>query len=94
MASEFPVIGHWYRRPDGRMFEIVAIDDSDGTLEIQHFDGTVGEIDLEIWPDLVLEPIEPPEDVSGSLDMDPDDTESEGDGRGRQDWLESLDYAD
>ncbi|MEJ2604396.1 MAG: hypothetical protein P8172_14105 [Gammaproteobacteria bacterium] len=94
MASEFPVIGHWYRRPNGGMFEIVAIDESDGTLEIQHFDGTVGEIDLETWPDLILESIDPPEDVSGSLDMDPEESESEGDGRGRQDWLGNLDFVE
>ncbi|HZX22974.1 MAG TPA: DUF6763 family protein [Woeseiaceae bacterium] len=94
MATEFPAIGHWYRRPNGRLFEIVAIDDADGTLEIQYFDGTLGEIDLETWPDLILEPVDPPEDTSGSLDMDFDDDESEGDANGRRDWLESLDYVD
>ncbi len=94
MATEFPAIGHWYRRPNGRLFEIVAIDDADGTLEIQYFDGTLGEIDLETWPDLVLEPVDPPEDTSGSLDMDFDDDESEGEGNGRRDWLENLDYVD
>jgi len=85
MATEFPAIGHWYRRPNGRLFEIVAIDDVDSTLEIQYFDGTLGEIDLETWPDLILEPVDPPEDTSGSLDME---------GAGRRDWLESLDYVD
>lgn len=94
MAMEFPVIGHWYRRPNGRLFEIVAIDEADGTLEIQHFDGTLGEIDLEVWPELILEPVDPPEDVSGSLDMDPEDYESEPDGRHRPDWMASVDYAE
>lgn len=94
MATEFPAIGHWYRRPNGRLFEIVAIDEADGTLEIQYFDGTLGEIDVETWPDLVLEPVDPPEDTSGSLDMDFDDDESEGEARGRRDWLENLDYVD
>lgn len=95
MATEFPAIGHWYRRPNGKLFEIVAIDEVDGTLEIQHFDGTIGEIDLEVWPDLILEEVDPPEDVSGSLDMDADDFESNGDGRERAGWqdpLEGLDY--
>ncbi|WP_405225777.1 DUF6763 family protein [Lentisalinibacter sediminis] len=94
MATEFPAIGHWYRRPNGRLFEIVAIDDADGTLEIQYFDGTLGEIDLETWPDLILEPVDPPEDTSGSLDMDFDDDEPEGESGGRRDWLESLDYVE
>lgn len=94
MATEFPVIGHWYRRPNGRLFEIVAIDENDGTLEIQHFDGTLGEIDLEVWPELILEPVDPPEDTSGSLDMDPEDHESDHEGRGRRSWLESVDYTE
>lgn len=94
MASEFPAIGYWYRRPNGRLFEIVAIDEADGTLEIQYFDGTLGEIDVETWPDLVLEPVDPPEDTSGSLDMDFDDDESEGEAPARRDWLENLDYVD
>ncbi|NBC23954.1 MAG: hypothetical protein GVY21_10800 [Gammaproteobacteria bacterium] len=94
MATEFPAIGHWYRRPNGRLFEIVAIDEADGTLEIQYFDATLGEIDVETWPDLVLEPVDPPEDTSGSLDMDFDDEESEGEAPARRDWLENLDYVD
>lgn len=94
MATEFPAIGHWYRRPNGRLFEIVAIDEADGTLEIQYFDGTLGEIDMEVWPDLVLEPVDPPEDTSGSLDMDFDDDGSGGEGPGRRDWLGDLDYVE
>lgn len=94
MANEFPAIGHWYRRPNGRLFEIVAIDEADGTLEIQYFDGTLGEIDVETWPELVLEPVDPPEDASGSLDMDFDGDESDGEAPGRRDWLENLDYVD
>ena len=97
MPRESPVIGSWYRQPDGQLFEIVAIDEADATLEIQHFDGTLGEIDKEIWPELILEEIDPPEDVSGSLDMGAEDFESDEDGRmppGWQDPLEMLDYAE
>lgn len=55
------------------MFEVVAIDEDDATIEIQHYDGTVGEYDLEAWNDLVLTEAEPPEDWSGSLDMERED---------------------
>jgi hypothetical protein len=42
-----PVIGEWYRRPGGETFEVVAIDPDDRTIEIQYFDGTVEELELE-----------------------------------------------
>jgi hypothetical protein len=73
MAVAFPVIGKWFRRPNGSLFEVVAVDESDGTIEIQHFDGTIDEVELESWPELLLIEVSPPEDWSGSVDMDPDD---------------------
>ncbi|MGH8327740.1 MAG: DUF6763 family protein [Steroidobacteraceae bacterium] len=48
MASPRPIVGHWYRM-EGGLFEVVAIDDDDATVEIQYFDGTVEEMDLEDW---------------------------------------------
>ena len=27
MAVAFPVIGHWYRRSNGNLFEVVAVDE-------------------------------------------------------------------
>ncbi|MBT8098296.1 MAG: hypothetical protein KJO82_01030 [Gammaproteobacteria bacterium] len=73
MAVLFPVIGQWFRRPNGTLFEVVAIDESDGTIEIQQFDGTIDEIDFEAWHELLLVEVDPPEDWSGSVDMDPED---------------------
>jgi len=73
MAVRFPVIGNWFRRPNGALFEVVAVDEDDGTVEIQQFDGTIGEIEIENWPQLLLVEVSPPEDWSGSVDMDPDD---------------------
>ena len=32
MTSPSPVVGDWYRRPNGALFEIVAIDRDDGTM--------------------------------------------------------------
>lgn len=73
MAVLFPVIGHWFRRPNGTLFEVVAVDDDAGTIEIQQFDGTIDEIDFEAWPDMLLIEVDAPEDWSGSVDMDPED---------------------
>jgi hypothetical protein len=73
MTTKFPVIGHWFRRPNGTLFEVVAVDEEDGTIEIQQFDGTIGEVEIENWPQLLLVEVSAPEDWSGSVDMDPED---------------------
>ena len=73
MAVAYPVIGKWFRRPNGGLFEVVALDESDGTIEIQHFYGTIDEVELESWAELLLIEVSPPEDWSGAVDMDPDD---------------------
>ena len=69
----YPTIGKWFRRPDGTLFEVVAVDEDDDTIEIQMFDGTIDEVDAEAWRELLLVEIAAPEDWSGSVDMDPDD---------------------
>lgn len=98
MATEYePRIGDWYRTVTGDNFEIVALDADDGTLEIQYFDGTVEELDVDTWYDLNIDAIEPPEDWSGSLDIERDDygvdLESlNSDNRGNP--LDSLDRED
>lgn len=75
-----PGIGEWYRLNGGELFEVVAIDEDDGTIEIQYFDGTVEEMDVDDWnaqwDEGGLEAAEAPEDWSGSVDV-----ESERDGR-------------
>ena len=73
MAVAFPVIGTWYRRSNGTLFEVVAVDMDDQTVEVQYFDGTIDEFDFEHWPRLLIEPVGAPEDWSGSMDMDPED---------------------
>ena len=73
MAVAYPVIGRWFRRPNGNMFEVVAVDEDDHTIEIQHFDATIEEVDLESWSELFTVEVSAPEDWSGSVDMDPDD---------------------
>jgi hypothetical protein len=83
MATPQPAIGDWYRLSGGALFEVVALDDHDGTIEIQYFDGTVEEMDIEDWvtqwEDGALETAEAPEDWSGSVDVeDTDEGRSSG----------------
>jgi hypothetical protein len=69
-----PVVGHWYRHLDkGQKFEVVAVDEDRGTVEVQHFDGDVEEIDIDTWYQQEIELIEPPENWSGPVDSFEDD---------------------
>src|SRR5215475_12330417 len=74
MTAPHPGIGDWYRLNGGELFEVVAVDDDDGTIEIQYFDGTVEEMDVEDWDaqwdDGALEAAEAPEDWTGSVDVE------------------------
>jgi len=69
----YPIIGQWFSRPSGTLFEVVAIDDDDHTIEIQQLDGTINEVVEENPQDLLLTEVSAPEDWSGSVDMDPED---------------------
>jgi hypothetical protein len=77
MAVPQPNIGNWYRVSGSDLFEVVAVDDDDGTIDIQYFDGTVEEMDVEDWEaqweDGALEAAEAPEDWSGSVDVEPEE---------------------
>ncbi len=97
MAVAYPVIGLWYRSSNGTLFEVVAVDEDDATVELQLFDGTIDEVDLESWPNLLIEAVGAPEDWSGSVDMDPEDFLGEDNGElplGWHDPLEILDKRD
>src|SRR5262245_42723822 len=83
MAVQQPEIGNWYRRTGGgEQFEVVAVDEDDGTLEIQYFDGTVEEMDIEDWEaqweEGAIEASEAPEDWTGSVDVEGGDEEGRG----------------
>ena len=74
MVNEFkPRIGDWYQNIGRDNFEIVALDEDEETMEIQYFDGAVEEIDFDSWYEMEIQPIEPPEDWSGSLDIERED---------------------
>lgn len=47
-----PVVGNWYQE-GSRKFAVIAVDDEEGTIEIQDIDGDVDEMEREDWDALV-----------------------------------------
>ena len=94
MAVEYPLVGSWYRNPDGSLFEVVAVDEDDATIELQHFDGTIEEVDFEAWPGLLIESVGAPEDWSGSVDMDPEDFVGTQQSDSPPTWKDPLEFLD
>lgn len=74
-----PIVGDWYRS-HGQLFEVVAIDERDDIVEIQHADGDLEEIDIDDWYTRCragsLAIADPPEDVGQVNDRE--DTEDHG----------------
>jgi len=98
MTAPDPGIGDWYRLNGGQLFEVVAVDDDDGTIEIQYFDGTVEEMDVEDWEaqwdEGGLEAAEAPEDWSGSVDVEGGDEDARGSDEDRDLRMSPLDGID
>ncbi len=70
-----PIVGNWYAHRDkGALFQVVALDEDAGTVEIQEFDGGLDEIDLDEWRTLPVDTAAQPEDWGGPLDdVEPDE---------------------
>lgn len=68
-----PIVGDWYAS-HGERFEVVAVDEADRTIEVQHADGTLAEMDLDDWSTRsqagALRRSDPPEDLNDSLDFE------------------------
>ena len=96
MANPAPVIGEWYRRTGGDSFAVGATAPDARTLEHQALDGTVEEIELEEWREAEIESCEAPEDWTGSLDVEPEDTENEyeAEPNGKAAWGDPLQFVD
>ena len=94
MSVHEPIIGRWFKKPDGTVFEVVAIDEDAATVEIQLFDATLDEIDMEIWPTLMVIEVAAPEDWSGSVDMDPEDYDGKNENDKPNGFQDPLDFLD
>ena len=71
-----PIVGDWYRCW-GDLFEVVAFDDDDRTIEIQYHDGSLEELEMDDWNTRcksgALHLAESPEDYSGAMDFEPEE---------------------
>ena len=87
-----PIVGNWYQHLDkGQSFEVIALDEDIGLVEIQYFDGSVEELDLDAWYELEIEPIEAPEDWTGPVDdIARDDLNYSETGMDKADWTEPV----
>ena len=62
MNKILPEVSAWYQElVSGALFEVVAIDDVNSTIEYQLLDGEVGEYDLSTWRQLFISEAEAPE---------------------------------
>src|ERR1700676_4120627 len=90
MNAMKPIVGQWYRGVTNELFEVVAIDDGDETIEIQYFDGTVTEMDFDSWNeqllDRMLDAADAPEDWSGAIDVEYEDLDRGLRGHARMAW--------
>jgi hypothetical protein len=86
MATPLPAVGAWYRLNGGAPFEIVAVDEDDGTIEAQYIDGTLEEMYLDDWKswcdEHTLESADASEDWSDSADVEADEGRSQHDRHG------------
>src|ERR1700722_3099714 len=85
-----PIVGQWYRGGTNELFEVVAIDDQDQTIEIQYFDGTVTEMEFDSWNEQLLDELidaaDAPEDWSGAVDVEAEDLDREFEDTARGVW--------
>ena len=69
-----PIIGCWYKDLDNNLkFNVVAIDESDESIEVQYLNGDIGEFDTETWYASTFISIEDPEDWNaayGEMEID------------------------
>jgi len=87
-----PILGNWYQHLDkGQKFCVVALDEDEGLIEVQHFDGDLEEIDRHSWYQLDLELAEEPENWSGAIDVgEIDDLGTEVTDTTNDDWNAPL----
>jgi hypothetical protein len=68
MSKLAVVIGTWYQVPGGQIFEVVALDPDEATIEIQYFEGEVEELDFDTWAEMTIAQVEAPEDWTGAFE--------------------------
>ena len=67
-------VSNWYQElASGVLFEVVAIDELNNTIEYQLLDGELGEYDLSTWRQLTISKAEAPEDWRTPFELNNED---------------------
>jgi len=89
-----PVAGRWYRDLDrDEVFKVVAVEESDDLIEIQHADGEVEELESDEWFEMDIERAEEPEDWLRE-DEDSEEEDDKDADEDDEDWDEDDDEDD
>ena len=74
MNPTTPQVGCWYKElQQGTLFEVVAVDELEQTVETQMIDGAITEYDFDNWDEMLLEEIEEPEDWRNAYELSRED---------------------
>lgn len=74
MNKILPEVSAWYQHlGSGTLFEIVAIDEPNSTIEYQLLDGELGEHDFNTWRQLAIREAEAPEDWRTPFELNSED---------------------
>ena len=92
MSELTPEVGEWYQNvEDDRLFEVIAVDEDDETIEIQYFESDLEEFDFDTWAELELVRGSPPEDWTGPYDdLSLDDLGDTEENRSSASWADPL----
>ena len=92
MANRKPNVGNWYQDAEtGSIFEVVAFDEEDGNIEVQHLDGQIEEFDLEAWREMRVGGIAQPEDWRSGFELSSEDALDPDETLRPDDWGASID---
>lgn len=85
-----PQVDQWYTHLDkGQSFYVTAVDEIEGTIDVQHYDGDIEEFSLDEWRAMEIAIGEEPENWAGALDVaEPDDLGTEITDTTSDDWEE------
>lgn len=87
MKSSKPIVGNWYQDTElGTIFEVVACDHEEETIEIQLLDGEVAEYDFESWQQMPLRAVAPPEDWRTGFELSDEDSTDPDEPMHPEDW--------
>ena len=75
-----PVAGRWYRDLErNEVFKVVAVNEDDDLVEVQHADGEVEELESDEWFEMDIERTEEPEGWLREAEGDDEDDEDSRD---------------